>query len=157
MSISRPRAWVCPTSVKNDNMENVAKKELWRTLKFVFFSISAGLVQILSYALLYELLHTEEWVAYLISLVLSVLWNFTFNRKFTFQSAGNVPVAMAKVAAFYVVFAPLSTWWTAVLTGPGMGWNAYLVEALTMLANFVTEFFYQRFFVFGATLDTAKK
>ena len=138
-------------------MENEAKKELWRTLKFVFFSISAGAIQILSFTLLYELLHTEEWVAYLISLILSVLWNFTFNRKFTFQSAANVPVAMTKVAAFYAVFAPLSTWWTAVLTAPAIGWNAYVVEGLTMVVNLVTEFFYQRFFVFGKSIDTAKK
>ena len=138
-------------------MESGAKKELWRTLKFVFFSISAGAIQILSYTLLLELVKLDEWAAHLISLVLSVLWNFTFNRKFTFQSAGNIPIAMAKVAAFYLVFTPLSTWWTAALTGPGMGWNAYLVEGLTMLANFVTEFFYQRFFVFGKSLDTAKK
>lgn len=138
-------------------MESGAKKELWRTLKFVLFSISAGAIQILSYTLLLELAKLDEWAAHLISLILSVLWNFTFNRKFTFQSAGNIPIAMAKVAAFYLVFTPLSTWWTAALTGPGVGWNAYLVEGLTMLANFVTEFFYQRFFVFGKSLDTAKK
>lgn len=137
-------------------MEKSAKKELWRTVKFVLFSISAGVIQILSYTLLLELAKLDEWAAHLISLILSVLWNFTFNRKFTFQSAGNIPIAMAKVAAFYLVFTPLSTWWTAALTGPGVGWNAYLVEALTMLANFVTEFFYQRFFVFGKTIDTAK-
>ena len=138
-------------------MESGAKKELWRTLKFVLFSISAGAIQILSYTLLLELAKLDEWAAHLISLILSVLWNFTFNRKFTFQSAGNIPIAMAKVAAFYLVFTPLSTWWTAALTGPSVGWNAYLVEGLTMLANFVTEFFYQRFFVFGKSLDTAKK
>ena len=138
-------------------MDAAAKKELWRTVKFTLFSISAGVIQILSYTLLLELVKLDEWAAHLISLILSVLWNFTFNRKFTFQSAGNIPIAMAKVAAFYLVFTPLSTWWTAVLTGPGMGWNAYLVEGLTMLANFVTEFLYQRFFVFGKSLDTAKK
>lgn len=137
-------------------METAAKKELWRTVKFVLFSISAGVIQILSYTLLFELAKLDEWAAHLISLVLSVLWNFTFNRKFTFQSAGNIPIAMAKVAAFYLVFTPLSTWWTAALTGPAVGWNAYLVEALTMLTNFVTEFFYQRFFVFGKSIDTAK-
>lgn len=138
-------------------MDAAAKKELWRTVKFTLFSISAGVIQILSYTLLLELVKLDEWAAHLISLILSVLWNFTFNRKFTFQSAGNIPIAMAKVAAFYLVFTPLSTWWTAVLTGPGMGWNAYLVEGLTMLVNFVTEFLYQRFFVFGKSLDTAKK
>ena len=137
-------------------MDTKAKKELLRTVKFTLFSISAGVIQILSYTLLFELAGLEEWIAHLISLVLSVLWNFTFNRKFTFQSAANVPIAMLKVAAYYVVFTPLSTWWTAALTAPSMGWNAYLVEALTMAANFITEFLYQRFFVFGKSLDTAK-
>ena len=138
-------------------MDAKAKKELLRTVKFTLFSISAGVIQILSYTLLFELAGLEEWIAHLISLVLSVLWNFTFNRKFTFQSAANVPIAMLKVAAYYVVFTPLSTWWTAALTAPSVGWNAYLVEALTMAANFITEFLYQRFFVFGKSIDTAKK
>ena len=134
-----------------------AKKEFLRTVKFTLFSISAGLIQILSFSLLFELLKLDEPIAHLISLTLSVLWNFTFNRKFTFQSASNIPIAMLKVAAYYLVFTPLSTWWTAALTGPAIGWNGYLVEGLTMMVNFVTEFLYQRFFVFGNSLDTANK
>lgn len=133
------------------------KKELLRTVKFVFFSISAGLIQVLSFALLEEVAQMEHWLSYLISLVLSVLWNFTLNRKFTFCSAGNVPIAMLKVAGFYAVFTPLSTWWTAVLTGEAVGWNEYLVLAITMIANFVLEYLFDRFFVFGNSIDTAKK
>lgn len=132
------------------------RKELLRSLKFTLFSVSAGIIQLVSYALLYEALHLPEWVSYLVSLILSVLWNFTLNRKFTFQSASNVPVAMLKVALFYVVFTPLSTWWTKVLTEDCL-WNAYVVQIGTMLINFVTEYLYQRFFVFGKSLDTAKK
>lgn len=133
------------------------KKEFFRTVKFVLFSISAGVIQIGSYTLIKEVLHASPQVSHLISLALSVLWNFTLNRKFTFCSANNVPIAMLKTAAFYLVFTPLSTWWTAALTGPAIAWNSYLVEALTMLTNFVTEYLYQRFFVFGNSLDTAKK
>ena len=133
------------------------KKELLRSLKFVVFSISAGLIQIVSFTLLEEVLHLTHWLSYLIALVLSVLWNFTLNRKFTFCSASNVPVAMAKVAGFYLVFTPLSTWWTAVLTGPSMLWNEYLVLAMTMLINFITEYLFDRFVVFGSSIDTAKK
>lgn len=132
------------------------KKELLRSLKFVFFSISAGVIQVVSFTLMEELLHWTHWLSYLVALVLSVLWNFTLNRKFTFCSANNVPVAMLKVAAFYLVFTPLSTWWTALLTGEGVGWNEYLVLALTMLINFVTEYLYDRFVVFGKSIDTAK-
>lgn len=133
------------------------KKELIRTMKFVLFSASAGIIQVLSFTLMEEGLHFTHWISYLVSLVLSVLWNFTLNRKFTFYSANNIPVAMMKVAAFYVVFTPLSTWWTAVLTSENVGWNEYLVLIGTMLINFVTEYLYDRFIVFGKSIDSTKK
>ena len=132
------------------------KKELLRSLKFVLFSISAGVIQIGADALFLELFNLIPWVSYLISLILSVLWNFTLNRKFTFHSAANIPVAMLKTAGYYLVFTPLSTWWTAALTAPSVGINEYLVLALTMIINFVSEYLFQRFFVFGKSLDTAK-
>ena len=136
-----------------------AKKELTRTLKFVLFSASAGIIQVVSFTLLNELLSLTYWAAYLISLILSVVWNFTLNRKFTFKSANNIPIAMIKVAVYYLVFTPLSTWWTAALTEPAyrIMWNEYLVLVLTMLVNFVTEFLYDRFVVFGKSIDTAVK
>ena len=131
------------------------KKELLRTLKFVLFSASAGIIQAVSFALFEEVFHFEHWLSYLLALVLSVLWNFTLNRKFTFHSAANVPVAMALVGLFYLVFTPLSTWWTDALTMRA-GWNEYLVLALTMIVNFVSEYLYQRFVVFRKSIDTAK-
>ena len=109
-----------------------------------------------TFALLNEFTHFPYWPCYLIALCLSVLWNFTLNRKFTFQSAANVPVAMAKVAAYYAVFTPLSTLLGSCLTD-GLGWNEYLVTIVNMLLNFSTEFLYQRFFVFGKSLDSAKQ
>lgn len=133
------------------------KKELLRSLKFVLFSISAGLIQIVSFTIMEELLHFTHWVSYMISLVLSVLWNFTLNRKYTFKSANNVPIAMLKVAGFYLVFTPLSTWWTAALTSPAVAWNEYIVLILTMLINFITEYLFDRFVVFGKSIDTAKE
>ena len=135
-------------------MDNKGKQEFWRAVKFTLFSISAGVIQIGSFTLLNEVWHLPYWVSYLTALVLSVLWNFTLNRKYTFQSAANVPVAMLKVAAFYAVFTPASTWLEHVLT-MNLGWNEYLVTAINMLINFVTEFLYQRFFVFGKSIDTA--
>ncbi len=134
-----------------------AKKEFLRSVKFVLFSISAGAIQILSFTVLEEVLHITHWVSYLVSLILSVLWNFTLNRKFTFYSASNVPIAMLKVAGFYLVFTPLSTWWTAVLTGDKVGLNEYIVLIGTMLINFVSEYLFQRFVVFKNSIDTAKK
>lgn len=129
------------------------KKELIRTVKFVLFSASAGIIQIGSYTLFKELLYMRDWQAYLIALVLSVVWNFTLNRKFTFHSANNIPVAMLKVAVFYAVFTPLSTWGEAVLT-EDLLWNGYLVTAMMMIINFVTEYIYDRFVVFGKSIDT---
>ena len=129
------------------------KKELWRAVKFTLFSISAGLIEMGSFALLTVLTNWSYWPRYLIALVLSVLWNFTLNRRFTFKSAANVPVAMLKVAAYYAVFTPLSTWLGSFLADT-LGWNDFLVTALNMVLNFVTEFLYQRFFVFGRTIDT---
>ena len=128
-------------------------KELVRAIKFALFSASAGVIQLGSFTLLNELLHLPYWLSYLTALVLSVLWNFTLNRKFTFKSAANVPRAMLKVAASYVVFTPLSTLLVKYLTDT-CGWNEYLVTILNMLINFSTEFVYQRFFVFGNSLDT---
>ena len=133
---------------------NDTKKSFGQVLKFTLFSISAGLIQIGTFAIL-EIFIKDYWIPYLISLVLSILWNFTLNRKFTFYSANNIPIAMMKVALFYLVFTPLSTWWTAVLTSAKIGWNEYLVLIITMLINFVTEYLYDRFFVFGNSIDTA--
>lgn len=127
-----------------------------RTVKFTLFSISAGIIQALSFTLLNEIFHIPYWVSYLVALILSVLWNFTLNRKITFKSANNIPIAMLKVAAYYAVFTPLSTWWTAYFTSAKVGLNEYIVLAGTMLINFVTEYLYQRFFVFGKSIDTAK-
>ncbi len=132
------------------------KKELWRVVKFTLFSASAGLIEIASFALLNELLHLPYWLSYLIALVLSVLWNFTLNRKFTFQSAANVPIAMLKVAGYYAVFTPLSTLLEHQLAGR-LGWNEYLVTGINMALNFVTEFLFQRFVVYRNSIDTAKK
>ena len=125
-------------------------------LKFALFSASAGLIQIGSYTLFFEVAHFPEWLSYLLALILSVLWNFTLNRKFTFKSANNVPIAMLKVACYYLVFTPLSTMLERLLADT-LGWNGYLVTAINMALNFTTEFLYQRFFVFGKSIDTAEK
>ena len=129
------------------------KKELLRAVKFALIAASAGIIQIGVFTLLNEFAHLDYWLSYLLALILSVLWNFTFNRRYTFRSAANVPRAMLLVFAYYLVFTPLSTWLEHALTA-GRGWNEYLVTVLNMLLNFVTEFLYQRFFLFRRSLDT---
>ena len=129
------------------------KKELLRTVKYVLIAASAGLIEIGSFTLMNELLHWNYWVSYLIALILSVLWNFTINRRYTFKSASNVPKAMALVFAYYCVFTPLSTLLEHYLTTI-LGWNEYLVTAINMILNLATEFPFQRFVVFRNTIDT---
>ncbi len=131
-------------------------KEYIRLLKFFLFSISAGIIQIVSFTLLTELTEFTYWPCYLIALLLSVVWNFTLNRKFTFHSAANVPVAMIKVLAYYAVFTPATTILGNYLAET-LKWNEYLVTALNMVLNFSTEFLYQRFYVFSKSLDNDKK
>lgn len=149
MSQKKNAGLVCPAGKVAAVM-----KETVRFIKFTFFSISAGLIEIAAFTLMNELFHAPYWFSYLCGLVLSVLWNFTLNRKFTFKSAGNIPAAMLKVALFYVVFTPLSTWLEHYLT-TGLGMNEYLATAVNMILNFTTEFLYQRFFVFRNTIDTS--
>ena len=134
-------------------MENEKKKETKRAVKFALFSVSAGVIETVAFTTLELLAGWSYWPSYLTALILSVLWNFTLNRQFTFQSANNVPVAMIKVAAFYAVFTPVTTIGGDYLTKT-LGWNDFLVLALTMATNFITEYLYDRFFVFGKSLDT---
>ena len=131
-------------------------KETLRIIKFVLFSVSAGVIEIVTFTLLNEILKWSYWPCYLIALVLSVLWNFTLNRKFTFQSANNVPVAMLKVALFYAVFTPVSTLLGNYLAEELL-WNEYIVTLLNMACNFVLEYLYDRFVVFGNSLDTNER
>ena len=129
------------------------KAELLRSFKFLVFSVSAGVIEIVSFALLNETLGWPYWPCYLIALVLSVVWNFTLNRRYTFRSANNVPLAMAKVFLFYLVFTPASTVFGNWLA-EGLQWNEYLVTAINMVLNFILEFLYDRFIVFRDSIDT---
>ncbi len=130
-------------------------KELIRAVKFTLISISAGVVQTLSFTLLNELLRANYWIAYLVSLVLSVLWNFTINRKFTFKSANNIKLSMLLVALFYAVFTPVSTYLGQLAESAGV--NEYIVLAVSMISNLILEYLYTRFVVYRNSCDTASK
>lgn len=121
-------------------------KNFWQMVKFTLFSVSAGIIQVISFAIFDELFKFDYWVAYLTALVLSIVWNFTLNRRYTFQSAANVPIAMAKVFGFYLVFTPLSTFLGDMADGAGV--NEYIILALTMISNFVLEFLFCKFVVY---------
>lgn len=121
-------------------------KSIFQMIKFTLFSISAGVIQVASFSLLNELLKLDYWASYLTALILSILWNFTLNRRYTFKSAANIPIAMAKVFGFYLVFTPLSTVLGNMAENSGV--NEYLVLAVTMLSNFVLEFLFCKFVVY---------
>lgn len=141
--------------------QKLSKKEnLFQTIKYGLVAASAGLIEVGAFALLSSLVFhdgdNDYGPSYFIALTLSVLWNFTINRKYTFHSANNVPVAMLKVLGYYLVFTPLSVWWGIALTRGRSELIGYLVLAGTMLVNFVTEFLFQRFVVFRGSINTDK-
>lgn len=130
------------------------KTSFAQMLKFTLFSVSAGVIQAVSFALLNELLDWPYWPSYLIALTASVVWNFTFNRRYTFKSAANVPVAMAKVAGFYAVFTPLSTWLGQLAENAGV--NEYIILFVTMVCNLVLEFLFCKLVVYRNQENTRK-
>lgn len=135
--------------------QKLTKKEtIIQVLKFVAFSMGAGIIQIVSYTIIHEFTDCSHLVAYLPSLVLSVLYNFTVNRKYTFKSATNVPVAMLKVALFYCVFTPVSAYLGHLAENAGI--NNYIIEAVTMSCNLITEYLYCRFVVYRGSMNTNK-
>lgn len=133
-----------------------SKKESVRMVKFVLFSISAGVIEIISYSLLDTLTPWPYWPCYLIALILSVLWNFTLNREFTFKSASNVPLAMLKVAGYYAVFTPVTTIFGNYLA-ENCGWPGFIVTLLNMALNLSTEYIFDRYVVYGKQVDTNKR
>jgi putative flippase GtrA len=142
-------------SESNSETQKLSTRDhLMQAVKFTLLSISAGGVEAASFGLLDMLTPWSPAVRHAISLILSVLYNFTLNRRFTFKSANNVPIAMLKVALFYAFFVPASTWWTHGLTG--IGWNDWLVKLITMLSNFTGEFLWWKFIVFRGSVNTRK-
>jgi putative flippase GtrA len=139
---------------QKQHIQLTKKDNIIHMIKFTLFSISAGLIQMGTFTLLNEIIHMREFIAYFIALVLSVIWNFTLNRKYTFKSAANIPVAMTKVGFYYLIFTPLSTWWVKELVEIRL-WNEYLVVFGTMVINFVTEFLFTRFVVYRNQIYTA--
>ena len=130
---------------------NETTKSRWQVVKFTLFSASAGLIQVSVFAIL-EIFIKDYWIPYLISLVQYILWNITLNRKYTFKSAANVPVAMAKVFGFYLIFTPVSTWLGNLAEGKGA--DDFLILAVTMISNFVLEFLFCKFVVYRGKENT---
>ena len=133
---------------KQEEQKTNKKQQFFQFLKFLAFSLSAGVIQLVSFELLYNVIGWKAWWAtYLISIILSVVWNFTFNRKFTFKAATNVPVSMMLALLFYVPFIPISVFGGNALEQ--IGWNGTLVTLMMMVINFLGEFVWDKFVVFN--------
>lgn len=138
-----------------ENKETVAlskQENLVQIGKFVVFSISAGIIQVLVFTILEELFHLPYWPSYLTALIASVIYNFTVNRRFTFKSANNIPKAMMQLGLYYAIFTPLSTWWGDALVQIGI--SDYLVLGGTMVVNLVTEYCVNRFIIYRTSMNT---
>ena len=134
----------------------MSKKEIIRTIKFTLFSISAGIIEILVFTILTKFTNLNYWLCYLPALIASVIWNFTLNREYTFKSSANIPLAMAKVFLFYLIFTPASTIIGNYLA-EDLSWNEFLVTGINMLCNFILEYLYDKYFVFRGSIDTKKR
>lgn len=131
------------------------KESMFQMLKFTLFSVSAGIIQVVAFAVFNELFRWMYWPAYLAALLLSIIWNFTLNRQYTFKSAANVPIAMIKLLCFYAVFTPLSTWLGHLADTAGI--NDYIVLVVTMLLNFVLEFLFSKLVIYKNQENTKIK
>ena len=146
-------------------MKGLSKKdELVMAIKYLVCTCGAGLIQVISFAILNSWLNFDGLFSlssmelkygpsYFVALVLSVVFNFVINRKVTFKSANNIPIAMLKIFGYYLVFTPLSMWWGEALAQ--IGWNEYYILIPTMIINYLTEFTFCRFVVFGNSINTS--
>ena len=154
-----------------------SKKNVLQAIKFALISASAGIIQLGSFTLMSEVLVKTDFIQnlmnnhagfakimeneygpmYLIALILSVLWNFTINRKYTFKSAANVPIAMLKLFGYYLVFTPISTIAGNYFTAKFASFAPieYIVLIITMLCNMITEFLFCKFVVYRNQENTA--
>lgn len=151
----------------------IKNKEFLRTLKYALIAVSAGVIQFVSSTVLKLILdatglagqrmhfitdtETTAFISETVGLVLSVLWNCTFNRKYTFKAANNIPVAMCLALVFYVPFYPFQIWYMATVQNglANIGIWGFIISLITcMIINGVLEFLWQRFVVFRKSLDT---
>lgn len=167
--------------------KRVRSKTARQAVKYALCTASAGAIEFITFTILLNVLPIDpsrhivfitdvsllNFVSTCISLALSILWNFTINRKFTFKSAGNVPRAMILAFLFYVPFFPFKLWFNGYMPGylvagaaqaAGVTAAVYLashsivslgVEVMTMLLNAVLEFCWQKFVIYRKEEDSA--
>ncbi len=148
------------------------RKGVVQFIKYALCAASAGIIQIVLFSILQTVLPKDmgnihfivedmqlgTFIATTVALCASILWNFTFNRKFTFKDAGNVPLAMFLAFLFYVPFYPFQTWYvhtikTLLSQHISVDGAGIIAEASVMAINFALEFIWQKFVVFRKPKD----
>lgn len=148
------------------------RKGVVQFIKYALCAASAGIIQIVLFSILQTVLPKDmgnihfivedmqlgTFIATTVALCASILWNFTFNRKFTFKDAGNVPLAMFLAFLFYVPFYPFQTWYvhtikTLLSHHINVDGAGIIAEASVMAINFALEFIWQKFVVFRKPKD----
>lgn len=149
-----------------EKQAKIAKRQgVMQFIKYALCAASAGIIQIVLFTILDSVIKSDKtihfivedmtlgtFIATTVALCASILWNFTFNRKFTFKDASNVPKAMILAFLFYVPFYPFQTWYVYTIKElliPHIGsWAGIIAEATVMIINFALEFMWQKFVVF---------
>lgn len=140
---------------------------VFQFIKYALCAASAGIIQLVLFTILQAVIPatdktihfiTEDmelvaFIATTVALCASIIWNFTFNRKFTFKDASNVPKAMILAFLFYVPFYPFQTWYVGTikpLLAEHMNTDlaGIIAEGTVMVINFALEFLWQKFVVF---------
>lgn len=164
-----PKGILYETSLRQaeKNAKKEKRKGVMQFIKYALCAASAGIIQIVLFSILQAVIPQSgktirfivedmdlvTFISTTVALCASILWNFTFNRKFTFKDAGNVPKAMLLAFLFYVPFYPFQTWYVhtikSLLLGPlSTQASGIIAEGSVMVINFVLEFVWQKFVVF---------
>ena len=169
-----PKGILYETSLKQaeKNAKREKRKGVMQFIKYALCAASAGIIQIVLFSILQAVIPSNgktihfivedmdlvTFIATTVALCASILWNFTFNRKFTFKDAGNVPKAMILAFLFYVPFYPFQTWYvhtikSLLVEAIGTDGAGIIAEGSVMIINFALEFMWQKFVVFRKPKD----
>ena len=169
-----PKGILYETSLKQaeKNAKKEKRKGVMQFIKYALCAASAGIIQIVLFSILQAVIPSNgktihfivedmdlvTFIATTVALCASILWNFTFNRKFTFKDAGNVPKAMILAFLFYVPFYPFQTWYvhtikSLLVEAIGTDGAGIIAEGTVMIINFALEFMWQKFVVFRKPKD----
>lgn len=123
---------------------------------FLYFSLGAGVIKLVSFLLL-SLIDSGHGavlvLAEIVSVVLSGLFNFTWNRKFTFRSTNNIVPGMFLYGLYSLIATPAVASFIVDLTR--RGWADWLAKAMKMALHFILDSLYCKFVIFRQVKERA--